>query len=86
MCVCVYICIFKFGLGVDSGSRPLSAKKRKKQNPELGPSISKKTQCPKPNPRAPLQKKTLFFLRGKIKMLLSHLLIVLQPHFCSPFN
>ena len=63
MCVCVcvyihkYICIHKFGPGVDSGSRPLSANKKKK--PKHGPSINNKTPCPKPNPWAPLQKKIL---------------------------
>ena len=59
---------------------------------EHGPPINDKTPCPKPNPWAPLQKKKekkikdYFFLRGKIKMLLSHLLILLHPYFYSLFN
>ena len=89
MRVYTYICIFTFRLGVDSGTQPVSAKKKKeKKIPELGPSINNETPCPRPTPRAPLQKKreTLFFLRGKIKMLPSHLLILLHARFCSPFN
>ena len=61
----IYICIFKFGLGVHSGSQPLSAKKKKK--PELGPSVNNKTPCPKPNPRAPLQKKNIILFKRKNK-------------------
>ena len=61
-----YICIYKFGPGVDSGSQPLSAKKKKK--PELGPSIDNKTPCPKPNPRAPLPKrKNIILFKRKNK-------------------
>ena len=93
MRVYTYTCIFTFGPGVDSSTQPLSAKEKKKiyiyiYIPDVGPSINNKTPCPKPTPRAPLQKKReiLFFLRGKIKMLPSHLLILLHARFCSPFN
>ena len=90
MRVYTYTCIFTFGPGVDSSTQPLSAKEKKIYIyiPDVGPSINNKTPCPKPTPRAPLQKKReiLFFLRGKIKMLPSHLLILLHPHFCSLFN
>ena len=48
VCVYIYICIYKLGPGVDSGSQPLSV--NKKIRPEHDPSINRKTQCPKPNP------------------------------------
>ena len=64
MCIYIYICIFKFGLGVDSGFQQLSAKKK----PKLGPSINNKTPCPKPNPRAPLPKrKSIILFKRKNK-------------------
>ena len=82
----IYICIYKFGPGLDSGSQPLSASKEIK--PEHALSINKKTHAQSPIQELPYKKnkKTAFFLRGKIRMPLCHLLILLQPYFCSLFN
>ena len=90
---CIYIYLYIYIWAGSGFQHPTTQCKRKKKNiyiyiPDVGPSINNKTPCPKPTPRAPLQKKReiLFFLRGKIKMLPSHLLILLHPHFCSLFN
>ena len=50
-----YICIYKFGPGVDSGSQPLSASKEIK--PEHALSINKKTHAQSPIQELPYKKK-----------------------------
>ena len=82
----IYICMYKFGPGVDSGSQPLSANKNKRINPSTAHLLITKPHAQSPLHAHPRKKKLLFSLSGKIKMLLSHLLIQLHPSFCSLFN
>ena len=59
----IYICIYKFGPGLDSGSQPLSASKEIK--PEHALSINKKTLAQSPIQELPYKKKkkTILFKR-----------------------
>ena len=51
----IYICIYKFGPGLDSGSQPLSASKEIK--PEHALSINKKPHAQSPIQELPYKKK-----------------------------
>ena len=51
----IYICIYKFGPGLDSGSQPLTASKEIK--PEHALSINKKTHAQSPIQELPYKKK-----------------------------
>ena len=86
--VCVYIYIFVY-INLSRESIPainhsVQIKKKKMSTAHL--------LITKPRAHSPIhellykKKKKLFFLRGKIKMLLSRLLILLHPYFYSLFN
>ena len=62
-----YICMYKFGPGVDSGSQPLSANKNKRINPSTAHLLITKPHAQSPLHAHPRKKKLLFSLSGKNK-------------------